>query len=356
MKFQIGISKEKLEVPDWNIKWEGNLKSQIATSKEKGVVNMEAKEKKEVTIRENRQLVDIEITESTIKNLIYIVRGQQVMLDSDLAMLYQVETKVFNQAVKRNIERFPENFRFQLTSEEYFSLRSQFVTSKGKGGRRYLPYVFTEQGIAMLSAVLRSDVAIQVSIKIMNAFVAMRRFLANNSLMFERINEIEVKQLEYQKCTDQKFDKIFAYISEHEEVSQKIFFEGQIYDAFSLLAQLVSKAEKKIVLIDNYVDVGTLNILAKKNPNVDVIMYTLKKTKLSQADVDSFNKQYPTLKVFHTKQFHDRFLIVDDLYAYHIGASVKDAGRKCFGINKIEDKEIVKDILERLRLETEEGV
>lgn len=285
------------------------------------------------------------------------MRGQQVMLDCDLAMLYQVETKRLNENVKRNQKRFPYNFCFQLTEDETNSLRSQIATSKesdGKGGRRYLPYVFTEQGIAMLSAVLRSEVAIQVSIKIMNAFVAMRRFLASNALMFERINEIEVKQLEYQKSTDEKFDKIFSYISEHEEVSQKIFFEGQIYDAFSLLAQLVSKAEKKIVLIDNYVDVGTLNILAKKNPNVDVIMYTLKKTKLSQADVDSFNKQYPTLKVYHTKRFHDRFLIVDDIYAYHIGASVKDAGRKCFGINKIEDKEIVKDILERLKLETKE--
>ena len=150
------------------------------------------------------------------------------MLDSDLATLYQVETKVFNQAVKRNIERFPDNFRFRLTNEEYDSLRSQFVTSKGKGGCRYLPYVFTEQGIAMLSAVLRSEVAIQISIKIMNAFVGMCRFLSNNSLMFEKINELEMKQLEYQKSTDEKFDKIFDYISEREEVSQKIFFDGQI--------------------------------------------------------------------------------------------------------------------------------
>lgn len=337
------------------------MKSQFVTSKEKGVVNMEAKEKKEVTIQDNEQIVDVEITENTIKNLIYVVRGQQVMLDSDLAILYQVETKRVNEAVKRNKKRFPETFCFQLTEEEFINLKSQFATSSlesdnGHGGKRKLPYVFTEQGIAMLSAILRSDAAVQVSIKIMNTFVQMRRFLANNSLMFSRINKIEVKQLAYQKSTDEKFDKVFAYISEHEEVSQKIFFEGQIYDAFSLLAQLVSKAEKKIMLIDNYVDVGTLNILAKKKPNVDVIMYTLKKTKLSQADVDRFNKQYPTLKVYHTKRFHDRFLIVDDIYAYHIGASVKDAGRKCFGINKIEDQEIVKDILERLRLETEEGV
>lgn len=315
---------------------------------------MENKQKEEIKVRETKELLDI--SEVTIKNLIHVVRGQQVMLDSDLARLYQVETKVFNQAVKRNIERFPERFCFQLTKEEYDSLRSQFVTSKGKGGRRYLPYVFTEQGIAMLSAILRSDVAIQVSIKIMDAFVEMRRFLANNSLMLEKINEIEVKQMEYQKSTDEKFGKIFAYISEHEESSQKIFFDGQIYDAFSLLVDLVSKAERKLVLVDNYVDVGTLNILAKKKSGVESIVYTVKKTKLSKVDVNNFNQQYLTLEVKYTGVFHDRFLIVDDTYAYHIGASIKDAGKKCFGISLIEDNRIIKDILNRLNLESEEAV
>lgn len=276
-------------------------------------------------------------------------------MDSDLAMLYQVETKVFNQAVKRNIARFPEKFRFQLTKEEYDSLRSQIVTSNGKGGRRYMPYVFTEQGIAMLSAVLRSDIAVQVSIKIMDTFVEMRRFLASNALMFERINEMEVKQLAFQKSTEEKFDKIFHYISEHEESSQKIFFDGQIYDAFSLLVDLVSKAEKKLVLVDNYVDVGTLNILAKKKTDVEVIVYTVRRTRLSEADVNNFNQQYPTLEVKYTGVFHDRFLIIDDTCAYHIGASIKDAGKKCFGISLIEDTRIVKDILERLNLESEEA-
>ena len=218
---------------------------------------------KELVVQEAKMELYNDINEATIKNLIYVIRGQQVMLDSDLAELYQVETKVFNQAVKRNMERFPKEFCFQLTREEYNSLRSQIVTSKGKGGRRYLPYVFTEQGIAMLSAVLRSDVAIQVSIRIMNTFVEMRRFMANSSLVLSRINELEVKQLSYQKETDDKFEQVFHYISEHDEVSQKIFFEGQIYDAFSLLTELIVKAKKEIVLIDNYVDVGTLNILAK---------------------------------------------------------------------------------------------
>lgn len=293
-----------------------------------------------------------------IKSMIYIINNQQVMIDSDLAMLYQVETKVFNQAVKRNIARFPENFRFQLSKDEYESLRSQIVTSKGnekrKGGRRYLPYVFTEQGIAMLSAVLRSDVAIQVSINIMNAFVEMRRFIANNALLFERISNVELKQLEYQKQTDEKLAQIFEYISEHEEASQKVFFDGQIYDAFSLIVSLIQKAEKEITLIDGYVDVGTLNLLSKKNKSVLVTIYTQQRTRLTKTDVENFNAQYPTLDVKYTKVFHDRFLIIDRKAAYHVGASLKDAGRKCFGINLLQDTGIVKDILQRLELETEE--
>lgn len=307
-------------------------------------------------IQENNQLANIDVSEATIRNLIYTIRRHQVMLDSDLSMLYQVETRILNQAVKRNMERFPDHFCFQLTEEETKSLRSQFATSNendSRGGRRYLPYVFTEQGIAMLSAVLRSDVAIRVSIKIMDTFVEMRRFLASNSLMFERINELEVRQLEYQRSADEKFDKIFDYISEHEESPQKIFFDGQIYDAFSLMTELVAKAKEKLVLIDNYVDIGTLNILAKKKKNVEAVIYTFKGTKLSKKDIDNFNSQYPILKIRYTNVFHDRFLIIDDVCAYHIGASVKDAGKKCFGISMILDRKIVKDILERLNIETE---
>lgn len=289
-----------------------------------------------------------QIEYSKIQNLIYIVRGQQVMLDSDLAMLYQVETKVFNQAVKRNLSRFPETFRFQITKEEYEDLRSQFVTSNEKGGRRYLPYVFTEQGIAMLSAVLRSDIAIQVSIRIMETFVEMRKYMANSAWLLNRVNEVEVQQLEYQKKTDERFEQVFNYIAEHEEAEQKIFFDGQIYDAFSLMIHLVKQAEKKIILIDNYVEVETLNILAKKNKDVSVFIYTLKCTHLTKRDVQKFNKQYPTLTVRYTEKFHDRFLILDNEITYHIGASIKDAGKKCFAINKLEDVHIVNDIIEKL--------
>lgn len=310
---------------------------------------------REVSTQENKKKIEAEINENTIKNLIYVVRGHQVMLDKDLASLYQVETGALNRAVKRNTKRFPESFCFQLSEEEYENLRCQIgissLESNSYGGRRYLPYVFTEQGIAMLSAVLRSEVAIQVSIRIMNTFVEMRRFMASNSLVLKRINELEVKQLSYQKDTDEKFDKVFQYISEHEEISQKIFFEGQIYDAFSLFAELVSKAEKYIILIDNYVDIGTLNILAKKKDNVVVHMYTVKNTRLSETDINNFNQQYPTIEVHYTGEFHDRFLIIDETLGYHIGASLKDAGKKCFAINKIEDKMTIESIIQRLEVE-----
>ena len=306
----------------------------------------------EIAVKESAEVL---INETTIKNLILVIRGKQVMLDSDLAMLYHVETFNLNKAMKRNVDRFPEDFCFQITKEEYKNLIfqsgiSSLQKSENKhGGRRKLPYVFTEQGISMLSAVLRSEIAIKVSVKIMRTFVEMRHFMANNSLVLSRINELEVKQLSYQKETDDKFEQVFHYISEHEEVSQKIFFEGQIYDAFSLLTELVSKAEKEITLIDNYVDIGTLNILAKKRENVMVHIYTVKKTRLSEADVNNFNQQYSAIEMHYTDEFHDRFLIIDNDLAYHIGASIKDAGKKCFAINKIEDKMTTESIVERLQ-------
>ena len=281
----------------------------------------------------------VEITRPSIEKMIYVIRDKQVMLDSDLAILYQVETGALNRAVKRNISRFPEDFRFQLTKEEYQNLRCQTGISSfaqdenNYGGRRTLPYVFTEQGISMLASVLHSEVAIKVSIGIMRTFVEMRRFIANNALLFERISNVELKQLEYQKQTDEKLD--------------------QIFDAFSLIVSLIQKAEREIVLIDGYVDIGTLNLLTKKNENVTVVMYTLKRTKLSQEDVNNFNSQYPLLEVRYTKVFHDRFLILDKKNVYHIGASLKDAGKSVLEF-LIEDAGIVRDILQRLEIETEE--
>lgn len=308
----------------------------------------------EVREQKEKRFPEIVISDKTIQNLIYVVRGQQVMMDSDLAALYQVETKVFNQAVKRNIARFPDAFRFQLTDEEYGALRSQIVTSNGRGGRRYLPYVFTEQGIAMLSAVLNSDLAIQVSIHIMTAFVEMRKFFTNNAVLFERIHEMDWRQQEYEKKTDERFEKVFDYIAEHGESMQRVFFDGQIYDAFSLLVDLVGSADTSIILIDNYVDIGTLNILSKKGAGVTVCIYTARQTKLTGKDVENFNRQYPSLEVRYTGVFHDRFLILDRTRTYHIGASLKDAGRKCFAVSLLEDAGITKDILQRVELGAED--
>ena len=290
----------------------------------------------------------IPIEETNITELIYTIRGKQVMLDSDLAILYQVETRVFNQAVKRNSNRFPERFRFQLSEEEYKNLRSQFVTSSEEnthGGRRYMPYAFTEQGIAMLSAVLKSDIAVDVSIKIMDTFVRMRNFFISNEDMFSRLDRVELKQLE----TDKKLEEVFNYIASNTEVKQKIFFDGQIYDAFSFIADLVGKAQSKLILIDNYVDVNTLNILCKKNSRVDVLIATAGKGSLTTKDINKFNAQYPKLRVKKTLDFHDRFLIIDDKEGYFIGASIKDAGKKSFAITRIEDEKMIQDLINKVR-------
>lgn len=312
----------------------------------------EVKQIDTVNTKQQSTEVSVLLSSAEIHKIIYNIRNQQVMVDSDLAMLYQVETGALNRAVKRNITRFPDDFCFQLTSDEYANLKCQIGISSlgdnGYGGRRTLPFVFTEQGISMLASVLRSKVAIDVSLSIMRTFVEMRRFIMANAQLFEHISSIELRQLEYEKKTDAKLDKIFEYISDHEESTQKVFFDGQIYDAFSLIADIIMKADKDIVLIDNYVGVETLNLLSKKKPSVAVEVYTQRGTQLSSIDVTNFNKQYPMLTVNFTGDFHDRFLILDRKIAYHIGASIKDAGKKCFGINLIRDTGVVNDILSRL--------
>lgn len=292
---------------------------------------------------ESKSIVIIDNIE--IHNMIYTFRDKQVMIDRDLAYLYNVETKVLNQAVKRNIGRFPENFRFQLSDEEKDELVTncdRFKTLKHSSSN---PYAFTEQGIAMLSSVLKSDIAVEVSIKIMNNFVKMRKFLLSNKEMFARLDRIELKQLE----TDKKLEEVFNYIATNTEVKQNIFFEGQIYDAFSFIVGIIKKAKKEIVLIDNYVDINTLNILCKKNKGVDIIISTAGKGNLSTKDINKFNAQYPKLLVKTTTDFHDRFLIIDKTEVYHIGASIKDAGKKSFGITKIEDKDLIKSLINKVR-------
>ncbi len=285
--------------------------------------------------------------ESNPERFIHVVRDQQVILDYDLAWLYGVETKVFNQAVKRNIERFPDRFRFQLTAEEFDNLRSQIVTSS-HGGRRYLPYTFTEQGVAMLSAVLRSEKAVKVSIGVMDAFVEMRRFIASNAALLDRMATIEYRQLEYQQSTDERFDKVFGYLDAHALPSQKLFFKGEMFDAFTLLVDLVKTAEKSLTVIDGYVDEKTLNILSKKNDGVECQLVTYPSAPLTSSDVAVFESQHGPLSIYRSNDFHDRFLVVDEDTVYHIGASLKDAGKKTFAMTQIGDEELKSALLDKL--------
>lgn len=292
--------------------------------------------------------LNVEIYEvEEIKQKIYTIRGKQVILDSDAARIYYCETKYVNRVVKRNIERFPGDFCFQLTEEEYNSLRCQFVTLKNQGRgqhRKYLPYAFTEHGIAMLSVLIDSEIAVKVSVNIMKAFIEMRKFLINNGQVFERLTNVEYKLLEH----DKKFEEVFNQFQIKGNIEQKVFFDGQVYDAFSMMIDLIKKAENEIILIDNYVDIDTLNILSKKNEKVNIEIYTKKETKLNLKDINKFNIQYPKLEVKYTDKFHDRFLILDRKYIYHIGASLKDLGKKCFGITLIKYDAIIGDILSKL--------
>ncbi len=268
-----------------------------------------------------------------IENRIFTFRDEPVMIDTDLAEMYQVETKVLNQAVKRNIERFPEQFRFQLTSEELEDLKSQIVTSNGHGGRRTLPYAFTEQGVAMLSAVLRSKIAIQVSIQIMNAFVQMRKNIGNNLSLLQLSKDFKQHQLE----TDSKFEQVFKALEAPKiEPNQGIFFNGQTYDAYDFVNNLIKKAKQQIILIDNYIDDTVITQLTKKKKNVEVLLLSKTINKKLQLDIAKANTQYPSFRVITFANAHDRFLIIDQKEVYHIGASLKDLGKKWFAFSKLE--------------------
>jgi len=273
------------------------------------------------------------ITRKEIENLIYSVRGKQVMFDKDLASLYLVETKILNKAVKRNMERFPETFCFQLTEAESETLRFQIGTSNaGRGGRRYLTHVFTEQGIAMLSAVLRSEVAVKVSIEIMNAFVEMRKMLIGNAALFSRLDKIELKQLE----ADGKFEEIFRALESGKLHSEKgIFYNGQIFDAYAFVSDIIRSAERSIILIDNFVDDTVLTLLGKRMQFVTATIYTKNISSQLQLDVHRYNSQYPQIDVQIFTLAHDRFLLIDGTELYHIGASLKDLGKKWFAFSKM---------------------
>ncbi len=290
---------------------------------------------------DNEPIVNRDVREAigNIEPLIKVIRGQQVLLDKDLAMLYGVETKTLNQAVKRNIERFPDDFRFQLTKEE--CLRSQIVTlNEGQGHHlKYMPYAFTEQGIAMLSSVLRSQTAIVVNIQIMRAFVSMRHFIVNNASVFNRLEAVEYHQLEmlqHQKEADGRIDEVFRRLDEGcVKTKQGVFYNGQVYDAYAFVSDLVKKAKRRIVLIDNYVDETVLTLLDKRGEDVSATIYTQQTDRRFQLDIIRHNAQYAPIKVEKFKLSHDRFLCIDDT-VYHFGASIKDLGRKWFGFSKME--------------------
>ena len=288
------------------------------------------------------------LIQEDLKSKIYTIRGVQVMLDSDLAALYDVNTKRLNEQVKRNIERFPKRFMFQINDDEFNCLRSQIVTLENTqnlksqnatsslmwGGRRNNPYAFTEQGVAMLSGIIKTAIAVNVSIQIIDAFVTMRKFISKNAELFRRIDNVEKKQLEY----DTNFEKVFEAIENKEFVKkQGIFFDGQIFDAYNFVSDLIRSAKKSIVLIDNFVDDSVLTLLSKRKENVRVIIYTKTISKQLKLDLDKYNSQYPAIEIIEFEKSHDRFMILDNKDAYHIGASLKDLGKKWFAFSKFDN-------------------
>lgn len=275
---------------------------------------------------------------------IFTIRGMQVIVDRDLAELYGIETKRLNQQANRNVERFPPSFRFQLSvgeRDELVANCNRFGTMKHSSS---LPYVFTEQGVAMLSAVLHTPKAVAISVKIMDAFVAMRRFLASNAQVFQRLDRIEYKLVE----SDHKFEDLYSKLEEKSlEPKQGIFYDGQIYDSYTFVNSLIKSATKRIVLIDNYVDETVLTMLDKRAPGVKATIYTLKISKQFQLDIAKHDAQYPAIPVILFKDTHDRFLIIDDK-VYHIGASLKDLGKKWFAFSLMNDL-TPEDLLSRIR-------
>jgi len=292
-----------------------------------------------------------ELLNERIENMIYEIRGKQVMLDSDLARLYQVETKRINEAVRNNSLKFPERFSWKLTDMEFDSLRSKISTSKndlGKGGRRYNPRVFTEQGVAMLATILKTKVAIQTSIQIMDAFVMMRKYMSNELLDQQYIKNILLKhenklmELDDSVLLLQKtFDKL-----ESKELLNQIYFDGEIYDAYSKILDIMSKAKKEITIIDNYADKVVLDMIRRLK--VSVTLITKNNSLLSKIDIEKYNKQYNNLIVKYNNTFHDRYIILDKAIVYHCGASINYIGYKTFSINKLQDKEVIDLLINKI--------
>lgn len=279
----------------------------------------------------------ITVANQTIQDKIYSIRNTQVMVDRDLAELYGVETRRLNEQVKRNIQRFPQEFMFQLTTEEFENWKSQIATTnKEIMGLRKLPFVFTEQGVSMLSAVLKSTTAIQTSIQIIKKFVTMRKFLQNNAVLFIRLDTIEKRQISYEIKNNSKVDAILNAIEE-KGIPQKqhIFYDGQIFDAYLFVSDIIKSAKNSIELIDNYVDESTLILFTKRNANVEMKIYTKVISKQLNLDLQKHNSQYQKIDIIKFDLSHDRFLIIDKNEVYHFGASLKDLGKKWFAVSKM---------------------
>ncbi|MEI8364753.1 MAG: ORF6N domain-containing protein [archaeon] len=287
------------------------------------------------------------ITQDNLKYKIYTIRDTQVMLDSDLAKLYKIEAIRLREQVKRNSIRFPNNFMFQLNLAEIDFMVSQNAIPSKKHLGGTLPYVFTEQGVAMLSGVLKTKTAVNISIQIIDAFVSMRRFISRNTEIFNRLDSVERKQFEYQLKTDNKLEIIFDAIESRDIIKkQGIFFDGQVFDAYKFVSDLIRSAKKSIILIDNYIDDSVLTLFTKVSKNVNITIYTENITKQLKLDLEKYNSQYNPIIIKKFKKSHDRFLIIDNIEIYHFGASIKDLGKKWFGFAKL-DKENTK-ILDKL--------
>ena len=296
------------------------------------------------------EVANCDLKQQDIEQLIYVIRGTQVMIDSDLAMIYGEETKYLKRAVRANLSRFPSDFMYTLTREEFDSLRCKNCTSNNRGGTRYLPFAFTEIGIAMLSSVLHSQTAVDANIHIMRAFVATRHFFAANAQMFQRIEVIEHSQLAlaaHQQDTDKKVEQILKHLDDKTKTpTQGIFFDGQIFDAYTFVSDLIRSAKKRIVLFDNYVDDTVLTMLDKRAPKVSATIYTRKVRQQLSLDIDKHNAQYQPIDVKQFDRVHDRYLCIDNT-VYHIGASLKDLGKRWFSFNKMEIT--AKELLEKMR-------
>ena len=289
------------------------------------------------------------LSDKKVEDCIYVIRGQQVMLDSDIAHFFNIETKTLNQQMRRNVGRFPEDFCFQINSNEFKDLRSQNVTFEvGYGKRKYLPYAYTEHGVIALAGVLKNDVADKMSVQITRAFIAMRKFILENGDTLLTLAKIQNRQLEFENKTNRRFDEIMTFINNSDIPKKALFFDGQFFDAHEFICNIISKAKKEIIIIDPYFDIKGLTMLEKSPKDVKKIIYLSPYAKLNKTDIDRFVEQYGDITIYETDIFHNRFIIVDKKECYDIGVSLNCVGKKIFSLNKIDEEEMVASLINKV--------